>query len=62
MENTSVEKKAADVKAYVKPTVIKHTAASLVVGSCSCTQTSANYGSGSVFCGSYANGTNTYYH
>jgi hypothetical protein len=62
MENEKVKTEAGAVKVYVKPTVTKHEAASLVVGSCSCTQYSANYGSGSVFCGSYANGTNTYYH
>jgi hypothetical protein len=43
-------------KKYVKPSVVKHTAASLVVGSC----TQYNSNTSTVFCGSYANGT--YYH
>jgi hypothetical protein len=60
MENNN-GKESKQKKAYVKPTVVKHTAASLVVGSGSCTQ----YSSKSISYGcvqGYVTNTVTYYH
>lgn len=47
MKGKNTKTQASDRKTYVKPTVTKHTAASLVVGSgCSCGNYSSSSGSG----------------